>query len=1570
MNLTKIAFAVSMLGVGFEASAADNLEINNVTNESNVGKATSCLIMSDTIDEYADVSHFISLTKDSDHSNVVNGFTINDRAICLTGLDFGTDYTAKINVGLKSKNGLRVNENIKQSFRTVDAQESINFLPGNVISANSDQKGVMVESVNINNFRATLFKISTRDLASYEGKTTSTFEYNWDTKDYLRNHGSLISSQVYQLAPKPNQKTFTIVDLKKLANSKLDSGIYALIITKYDKNYCQNEESCMEDLFDYNSDFMFTKSIIISDLGVTSYKTNNSIAVAVRSLTNSKPLKNVKASLISASNEVLETVVTDENGYAIFSKNAVQGKYSQEPILIQTTRNNDFFSLDLRESSLFIDGIKNTIPAPLNSNFSVYAYTNRTLVRPGEKIYYEAIVRKNDLKAADLKALKLKIYRPDGVLYLEKTLNNPVSGAFDYEFELPMAANLGLWNIKLGLDNRNIISSIDFNVDNFKPSTIMAKFANNDDIINLKNPVNVKVKYTYDAPAQSIPVNGYYEVAPDNHPFDKYKDYYFGANDSNIDKLKKLTYFPALTSDSSGIVKLPFEDIDSQNYPQKVNISLDLLDPNSKFLSLNHNYKLPFEKKAVGVKVGGLDPIKNTSEFNVILTDHKGKLYDGEVSYKISKHNISYQFGFKNGRWNYLTNEYFTPVVAGTISATEKNATKFDYPLDNGCYVIELRYGDVLTSANFNVGWTDSDTTHPERFDLYADKPSYNANDNVKLEFVSYYDGFADLLLGDDTKPIMKHFEIKKGQNKLSLQLPKNFVKGSYALLSTYADVNSKYFGSKRAIGVVYLGVNHDDNLLKISAEVPQKIKPNSDLTIKVKVANADDNTYITTNLVDNGILSINGQKAASPDKYFYGKPEFTTKIHDVYAYLLQGLDRKGQGYGDESMANAMAPQSLSNILDKLLSFYTPKIKVVNGEAEVTYKLKDLNTTATLMISGWSKDKVGSYSQNVVVKDIAVSKLNTPYYMHSGDTLSPTFSITNTLNKEQSYKYKISCDKPLVCNQEGDLAVAANSENGITIPLTSKNEGSGVIHIDVKGDNYSYETTQNIEVLSPMLKIAENKLIVLEPNVKQKVDFKHNYIDGTKVTVSYGESPFKPTKESLNDLLEQADCCDFYDSASIGLAALNARQLSEFTAQEKQNIDLAIAKSVAKVQSMIGPNGNLSTYFNDYRENSYAIAYAALFLFDADKAGFNVNKSILGILEQNLMQIQNSSNNNNAALALYVLAKNGVNVKATLTYKVDNLGNAEDENKGIESYANYANALGLYGDTERQEYVLSLGKEILADVYNKYDEFLNNDAPIAEKISYLNGIIKYMPFTTNSLSHDTLAIVESSLNASSTDDIDNLLLHLNDTNYIMPAGQYLLYKMAVAANNNDKHTNVVNLENNSLNITYTGDNQIFANVGAYGYTNSVIGTTNGISYTQEYYTKDGVKIVGPINLKLNEEVVVLNEINFEYPYTGNIVIQQKIPSNLVYFRTINSSNSQQMYSWINNKNLMYPDIIQGDTSLNVTDHIYDKKHLTIAYALKGAHVGTSVPLMNGALIKSDSYIMLNSYDKAQSITVK
>lgn len=1577
MNISsRILLLTALAAVSVEANCAETapnknqnnpLKLQRIIDQSTQGKATSCLIFNDEMSDIQNqniLKKYLAL-KDSKGKDF-SSFSpfISERKLCLSGLNFGENYSLTIKKGIEGFYTKTTDKDLSVKFKTADAQSSVSFTNGLVLPMNNSDS-ISISSLNMQSFKLSVFRIATSDVPRASLFTLLDNRLDkWQVNSLIDNYGEFIQSKVYKLPNKKNEKLTTTVNIKDFKKN-LNDGLFVLVITADDKN---DGNSIYELAPDYES-LALSKLLFITDIGATAYKGALGLDIAVRALKDAKPKKGAKVELLSSGNEVLGETTTDADGYAHFDEKLLSGNNSREASAVLITDGNDTFPLDLRSENLYLedaatdneyadDNDRNINSRLLKqTNYRIYAFTQRSLLRPGEKVYYQAHVRNEDLSAAPLKALKLTVYKPDYTVLKEVTLDKPLAGVFDYEFTLSDNAQLGEYRLELGYDKNQVLSSTKFTVAAFKPSSINAQFISDKKILKDGDGIEIESKFNYGSYASDLNVDGHYLVKPDNHPVEKFKDYYFGLNEEVVsDHVKNLTIDSGKTSKKGRFTVIP--SVAFAKYPQMLEMNLNIMAPASDMYYMNHEYKYVFKTPMLGVQ-----KLKNNgdkTEFNVVMCNQDGTVLDGQAKYIIKKRNISYQYIFENNSWKFLKNEYRTPVTSGDLkvqSDYKKNNITAD--LKDGAYVLEITDDKTgfNTSYNFYVGsYNNFEPNTPDRFVLTSDKEIYKTGDTAVLSFESEFDGYADLVLGNNGNNRISHYEIKKGLNEIKVKIDENLRFGTYALLTTFSAMDNPYKTAARAVGLNYISVDATKAELEITTSLAQavnnsepQIKPNSKLHFEVMVNSKDksaleDDTYITATLVDNGILAINKHKVPNLIKALAGKESLKTTIVDMYGHIIREIKGDGQGYGDDMMAGESAA-ALSNIKDNLLSLYTRAVKVKNGKAEVDFELPAISTTATLMLTAYNSHKVGSTSIEVPVKDKAVTTLNAPYYLHDGDSLNAVLGVDNLACDKSDFSFEVKCSGSVKCDAKGNLTAQKQSKDRADIALEANTVGDGFVEYKVKSQDYSFENKKTITVVDRSFDINENRIVSIPAKTEQEIKLVQNFENGTPAEIILGALPMAD-KEKLVKSLDFKYKHSFFDEVSKGIILLNTlKEMKDKDSNEYRDYQRYLSDIIDYVQSHISMQGYINISFYNYEASKYAAVYAAMFLYDAYKDGFDVSNATLEYLEKALARNLNDDNETVAALAMKLAASQGVNVNTSLTYRFDH-----NDIRSINALCNYAAAFGLYGDKRRQNEALDRAIKNLNEALTLKQNYLSAQNFKKQK-ELLDLIRAYQPFYINTVSFDVLTLLKEKLNADENSDVAALLERLNaqilKDAYLDNQSKAVLCELSEKYGQNTTKLNA-KVENGTLKIQNKTDKAAVASVSVTGKVAGEIVNPDTLSMQIMYFDRNGNPLNRDSKLKVNDDVIVLVSAKSTQASDSKAYVNLKLPADMLFLRALSSNEVKKAYTFLQKYSLTENYQLEtalSDTSYNVSGAL-NGKPLTFAFIMKAAYKGQSAPLMS------------------------
>ncbi len=100
---------------------------------------------------------------------------------------------------------------------------------------------------------------------------------------------------------------------------------------------------------------------------------------------------------------------------------------------------------------------------------------------------------------------------------------------------------------------------------------------------------------------------------------------------------------------------------------------------------------------------------------------------------------------------------------------------------------------------------------------------------------------------------------------------------------------DSKEATVKRAVGVLHLPIADENRKIALALSAPNKMRPNQDLTVKIKATAQDgkplpEKVNVLLSAVDTGVLNITDFKTPDPYDAFFGRKRYSVDQYDVYS--------------------------------------------------------------------------------------------------------------------------------------------------------------------------------------------------------------------------------------------------------------------------------------------------------------------------------------------------------------------------------------------------------------------------------------------------------------------------------------------------------------------------------------------------------------------------------------------------------------------------------------------------------------------------------------------------------------
>ena len=1401
-------------------NAEPNITVLKTLEMTNSSPATVCLTMSGrqvVDDSFSNLSKNVKVTLRNQPVDVPVAVTQGN--LCIDKLESGKTYNVLLKKGLKFKSGSTLEEPINHKVTISDSVAQIK-LPYNIIlPKNGANDSFTVKTVNQSAFKLSIFRIPPTVLDNYDLTDLEDSEMSmYMANHFMTNLGRPVYERIFDISkgtsvdvfeakqalqkaenegkaliaadgstPEDalkaqvdaakksrisdemrNQVKSTEIKLKDFV-SKSDHGMYLIVATDPRVSYTNG--------FSYsdmnNKSLPITvKMMMITDLGMTTYRAQDGILVNVRSLTSAKALKDVKLKLIANNGEVLAQTKTNKEGTGSFAKEFVTGKNALAPAKILAEGKNDYFIQNLSDDVLYLEDNQGS---KSNSNYEVYAYTDRGIYRPNETVHYTALLRNKHLQAVNL-PLTLKIVNSYGSELSSHLLSDSAMGGYSLDFKIPQGTVNGRYNAMLYLGD-TLLEETAFTIGSYVPTQINTAFINNEGVIPVNTPFKLKTatKFNYGGTASNLSGSMSITLRPDQHPVPAaanaannpfLKKFHFGPDQREFTNLTKTEVVTDLKSDAEGVMTHEVSFVQSR-FPQKARVSASAFDTSGQEVSTVKTFKVAYNNPLIGVR--RLDDAKKSSdkaEFTLCSYLQDGSTYPQDVKYYLFKEFVDYNFVYENGTWRYVVFHSRNLVHQGTVKVDNQSLDKalISADLEDGSYVLELESPKSATTLSFVKGFSSSmDNRTPDRVAVYADQESYLPGDKMMLSFDSPFDGYANLAIGSEGIQDFRTFKVNRGHNEVDIQITEDLYPQGHALLSLFSPIDESTAGIIRAVGLVDINMNSDVHKFNVTTSAADEIKPGSTFTVKVNAQKADeakqDNSdakdqetattgtdgdkitgYARVTLVDNGILGLTKYAAPDPNKVFMQDRAYQVDVYDPYSMLIRDPKQQGQGYGDgaeDMMAKATGAMSLDTVSFKTVALASQIVPLdANGQAEVTFDVPKFSGSLKYMTVAWDENRTGASNADVTVRDNAVATIGLPRYLNVGDTVQARLNLHNLKAKNHDFKVDISCEGALKCSMQSKRTLKPGIREDNYFDVTAISDGIGKVNLTVINPDYKYTDSFPLQVTYPQMAMLKSYVAPVDAKSSAAVAIGANdFNDIDDVLINLSSLPF------VNPVALTAELDKGEDTSISGLAAeleskllygstLVATQESLKQVEEAQDADEALKAAKpyanaeqlnAKIQEIIFrllARQRSSGSF--YSWSDIDSLYAADVIIKASEAGHNVNADAL---ERAITYVRSvaATGSDLSPYALSILSTFESINQAEVRRMLD-----EYTYKKPFALAQLAIALNNIGDKARAKIALNQAMEGLQEWQSTYNSLLGLESPTdtsaLELIAQLEGL--------------------------------------------------------------------------------------------------------------------------------------------------------------------------------------------------------------------------------------------------------
>jgi len=1195
--------------------AQDKLEITDITAEFENGEGIIQVYTTQPV-QASDLKSMVKLDPalPFELQTQGNGFSIKG------GFSDGQSYTVNISGTLRGVFGPELGNEFTQTVMFGSLQPYIAFTDQSAMYLTpSGQANLGLQVINVPKIKVTVFKVFENNIQHYM-RMGKQWDWSYEDDEYHdiytysldENYGELISAREIDTRSLPRKGNFRLLHLQpdELKISSDLKGIYLIRAEAPDRKWLAD-----------------VQLVSVSDIGLLLKQGNGQILVAARSVYDAKPLQGVTIKFISKSNQQVAQVTTNCDGWASYTLPAGNTE-AANITMISARKGSDFNVMLLNqnqvETSRFNVGGKHMS----GQDYDVFVYGDRTLYRPGDSVFCNAVIRTPNWELPGRIPVKFRIISPDGKDFIIRRATVNAAGAAQLSFRLPETALTGIYMIELLSPTDVMLANYRISAEEFMPDRIKVEVKPDKTVYNSGQELSVTTNATnfFGPPAANRKTENELRITRRLFTAKGYDDFSFGINEPNPAEFETIR--------ADGKTDLNGREVRRFSLPGFTDIGLlsgrlytTVFDENGRPVNRYTEIEIQTQQQFLGL--GPTDGWVGTGKpvtIALAALSRNGKPL--QANGRIQVVNIRWETVLER---NYGSTTYRSQrsekIIENRAVQIPAAGGKFTFtPVKSGSYEIRLSLPDASTyvSRSFyafsggDAGLSSFQINREGEIGIESDKPVYAPGEKARLLFKTPFEG--ELMVTVEQEDVIENYPLHATADgaSIDLKIKENFLPNVYISATLIRKTDLSGLPLTVAHGYTSLKVESDQRKLPLVISAPAKQRSGTKPRITVQTTPGAE---VTIAAVDEGILQINNYNSPDPYTYFYAKRALGVKSYDLFKMLFPELSTKRSSSGGDQgfdIGKRMNPLT-SKRVELLARWSGTRTANASGKVDFILDIPQFSGAVRIMVVAYQNNRFAGASKQIKIADPLVISSSLPRFVSPGDQVKVMVTLSNTTSKPLTVNLLAKSDYLLECKpfDKSRIEIPANNERSTEFILEA-NQAIGTANIIITatadGETYTEKTQLTVRPAVPLVKKASSGVVkggstlsISAPGGMMKGSGK----SGLLITSSPAGKYAGQITELINypyGCLEQTVSAAFPQLYYGQLAQQMFKSSRAGSSEIKENIQQAILK----LEGMQQYNGGL-TYWPDNASTVswWGTAYAANFLTEAERAGYGINQTVL-----------------------------------------------------------------------------------------------------------------------------------------------------------------------------------------------------------------------------------------------------------------------------------------------------------------------------------------------------------------------
>ena len=1189
-----------------------------------------------------------------------------------------TAYSVVLDANMTDKYGARLGQATRIRFTTGNLPPFAALSTGGQLGTFSAYTDTVVY--------ATYRNVSILDVSLYRlsPETFITLNSSWEAWDkYVPSAGNLVRHWTQKVQAPRNQVRLARLDLIGGGGKPLPPGLYYLGLTA---------PEVKEKRRDYQpSRYMFVKS----RLNLVLKQTRAEALVWATDLASGQPVAGAPVTLYTKVSQLAKTGKTDSDGLYLADDLAIKDLWETFFAFTGNPGGDDFgVAYNGWDSGIspWDFGVDSEFWA---SQYQGYLYTDRPIYRPGQTVYFKGILRADDdahySLPTGIDTVEVRVADPEGKELYKKKLSPNDMGTFNDQLVLAEEAPLGGYYLEIQDPVHDFYVGASFLVAEYKKPEYQVTVTTDRDAYLGGDTINVTAEATYYFGGPVADANVHWSALSSSYyfnfrcpqgqscPWYSWSDYDWGSYaDQSSGGFGGLIAEGDTKTDAQGRVtfKVP-ADISQETQSQLFTIEASVTDLNGQQVSNRTAAVVHKGEFYIGVAPRGyLAQVGEEAQVDLLTVDWDSKaVANVPLTVTFMEHrwySVRRQAEDGGFYWDWTAEDI--PVLTTTVTTDQKGQAVAAFtPKKAGSYKVravgrDTHENEVRSAAYLwvwggeeYVSWRQESNN---RIELIADKQEYQPGDVAEILVPSPYTGTVQALVTTERGHVMKTEvrELKSNSEVLRVPIaeedvPNVFV--SVVIVQGSAQASDGLATFK--MGVVKLPVSVATKELTITLKPDKDMakgehySPRQKATYDVLVTDKQGQPVeaeLSLRLADLAVLALADEQGPTLMETFWRNRGLGVKTTTPLVVSMEKFNRelrpqaKGGGGGEgEGLVRTQFADT---------AFWDPVVRTdKDGKAQVSVQLPDNLTTWRMQARGVTADtKVGQVNVDVLSSlDLMVRPVLPRFFVVNDRAEIATIVHNNTANPLEVQVNVSTEGLSLEGVGSQTVSIPAGDKAKVTWPVRALPGDQVKVRMWAKaGDLYDGR-----EDVLPVYRYSTPEVVATagvlpEAGLRQEIIQLPRVFDPTQgeLTVQLDGSLTATTQDALTYLEHYPyECVE--QTVSRFLPNVVTWQALQELGIERPELEQKLAQMVGvglqRLYAEQHYDGGWGWWLAD-KSNAYLTAYVLQGMLEAHRAGFVVDKEVMGkaftFLRDNLPSVGVVNTHweaNRLAYELYVLAE-------------------------------------------------------------------------------------------------------------------------------------------------------------------------------------------------------------------------------------------------------------------------------------------------------------------------------------------